>query len=131
MSHPLGRFFSLLTCHSTWTATDACGNSASAVQRITKVDTTAPVITVPADVSHECSVTVDTGVATATDNCDGAPVISHSDSVQAGACASSYVIVRCVSSLSLLPVAVADCDVAHGPPLTPAATACPLCSASL
>ena len=58
--------------------------TASAVQRITKVDTTAPVITV-ADVSHECSATVDTGVATATDSCDGAPVI-FTATLQAGAC---------------------------------------------
>ena len=53
----------------TWTATDACGNASDCVQTITIVDTTAPVITCPADVSHECDVEVDYGVATATDNC--------------------------------------------------------------
>ena len=41
----------------TWTATDACGNSATCVQRITKRDNTPPVI---------CS---DNGTVVATDNC--------------------------------------------------------------
>ena len=39
----------------TWTATDDCGNSSEATQTITIVDTTAPVLTIPADYSAECS----------------------------------------------------------------------------
>ncbi|NDB91545.1 MAG: HYR domain-containing protein, partial [Nitrososphaeria archaeon] len=39
----------------TWTATDESGNSASAVQKITIVDTTKPVITAPADIAQEAT----------------------------------------------------------------------------
>ncbi|MBV7270759.1 HYR-like domain-containing protein, partial [Winogradskyella luteola] len=44
------------TISRTWTATDACGNSMSAVQTINVVDTTAPTFTVPADITVECDV---------------------------------------------------------------------------
>src|SRR5439155_14637737 len=58
----------------TWTATDACGNSATCLQTITFKDTTLPAITCPADIILECTVapsTNNTGTATATDTCSG------------------------------------------------------------
>ncbi|MFH2055766.1 MAG: FlgD immunoglobulin-like domain containing protein, partial [bacterium] len=67
----------------TWTATDACGNSAQCVQAISVVDGTPPVITCPADVQLDCDESTDpgnTGTATAVDNCDPAPVITFADS---------------------------------------------------
>ncbi len=54
----------------TWTATDANGNASSATQNVTVSDTTAPVLTVPGDVSVEANAvlsTVTIGNATATD----------------------------------------------------------------
>jgi len=81
----------------TWTATDASGNSATCDQTITVVDTTAPVITCPADATVECSddsSSAGTGVASATDNCDPAPVVTESDSMAAGACPQEKVITR-------------------------------------
>ena len=54
----------------TWTAKDACGNTTTGVQTITVVDTTAPELTVPADVTVEADgelTGVDSGQATATD----------------------------------------------------------------
>ncbi|MBL7702701.1 MAG: T9SS type A sorting domain-containing protein [Ferruginibacter sp.] len=39
----------------TWTATDQCGNATSASQTISIVDTTPPVITVPADTTLQCT----------------------------------------------------------------------------
>jgi len=54
----------------TYTATDAAGNTVTAAQNVTVVDTTPPVLSVPADVSAEANgvlSTVDIGMATATD----------------------------------------------------------------
>ncbi|MFY9299754.1 MAG: HYR domain-containing protein, partial [Candidatus Nitrosotenuis sp.] len=39
----------------TWTATDEAGNSATATQKVTIVDTTAPAITAPADITAEAT----------------------------------------------------------------------------
>jgi hypothetical protein len=78
-----------------WTATDACGNGASAVQTITVRDTTRPVITAPASVVLECpadTTTNHTGVATATDTCSSV-AITYSD-VVSNSCGGSEVILR-------------------------------------
>ncbi|WP_320168196.1 T9SS type A sorting domain-containing protein [Mangrovibacterium marinum] len=69
---------SVYTIVRTWTATDACGNSVSASQTISVVDTTAPVLTLPADIRFECEMG-DAGMATAEDNCDGMLEPSYSD----------------------------------------------------
>jgi len=67
----------------TWTATDACGNSTSAVQTIeTVVDAQPPALAIPANVSG-CGISTDaadTGTATATDAC-GTAVITSEDTV--------------------------------------------------
>ena len=64
--------YSSYTLTRTWTATDDCGNSSSATQVITIVDTTAPDFTfVPADYSLECTEEVTYEDATAMDNCAG------------------------------------------------------------
>ena len=62
--------FALGTTTVTYTAMDAAGNTATATQTVTVVDTTVPVLTVPANVSVEAnavSSTVAIGTATATD----------------------------------------------------------------
>jgi gliding motility-associated-like protein len=67
--------FPLGTTTVTWIATDASGNTSTATQEITVVDTTAPVVLAPQSITisagvDSCSVTnVDLGVPTATDNC--------------------------------------------------------------
>ncbi|HKR06247.1 MAG TPA: T9SS type A sorting domain-containing protein [Bacteroidia bacterium] len=57
----------------TYRATDACGNTNTCTQSISRtVDTTPPVITCPADVTLNCNASTapgNTGTATATDNC--------------------------------------------------------------
>src|SRR5690606_17051887 len=76
-----------------WTATDECGNTASDTQIITVVDTTPPVLTIPADITMECSgLSRMIGEATATDGC-GRAFISFEDSVVEG-CGVSQVISR-------------------------------------
>jgi len=62
--------YALGTTVVTWKATDANGNATTGTQNVTVVDTTAPVLTVPADVSVEANAvlsTVNIGVASATD----------------------------------------------------------------
>jgi hypothetical protein len=79
----------------TWTATDECGNSASAVQTITVRDTARPTIAAPADLVLDCpavTTTNVTGVATAQDACSAAN-ISYSDSVSNN-CGGTKVIYR-------------------------------------
>jgi gliding motility-associated-like protein len=79
----------------TWTVTDECGNSTSADQTITVVDTTAPTITVPADVTIECTEdesSANTGVATGADTC-GSVTVTESD-VETAACGNTKTIVR-------------------------------------
>jgi hypothetical protein len=65
----------------TWTATDTSGNSASATQVVTVVDTTPPSIAAPADVSAEQAnrdgTAVEIGTAQASDICNAAPVITN------------------------------------------------------
>ncbi len=77
------------TLTRTWTATDACGNTASATQTLTVADSSAPVIHCPVDQQLACGASTapaQTGTATATDNCDPNPTISHSDTPTAANC---------------------------------------------
>ncbi|MET0000115.1 MAG: HYR domain-containing protein [Candidatus Thiodiazotropha lotti] len=69
--------FSVGTHTVTWSATDSAGNTASATQTVIVQDTTAPVVTVPTDISVEATdlqTPVVLGSATATDLVDGALV---------------------------------------------------------
>ncbi|WP_341347916.1 HYR domain-containing protein [Paenibacillus sp. FSL H3-0469] len=62
--------YALGTTEVTWTATDANGNVSTGVQKITVVDTTKPVLKLPADKTVEASALktpVEIGVATGTD----------------------------------------------------------------
>ena len=85
------------TINRTWMATDACGNSAVCTQTIVVVDTTAPVITCPVDITVECNgstAVADTGSATATDNCVTTIMIASVDMSTAGTCTAEFVISR-------------------------------------
>jgi len=65
----------------TWTATDNHGNSATATQKVTVVDTTAPTVTAPTDVIFEAlsatGNTVSIGAGNATDVVDSNPKITN------------------------------------------------------
>lgn len=84
------------TIRRTWTATDACGNSASATQTITVVDTTAPALLLPTDTVVECGHSTSpsaTGHATATDLC-GTPVLAYVDRAILTGCGGAETIAR-------------------------------------
>ena len=55
--------------YRTWTATDDCGNSSSYTQTITVEDTTAPELTIAADLTIECDEEIPGPESSATDNC--------------------------------------------------------------
>ena len=78
----------------TFTATDAQGNIAQAVQLISIVDATAPTFTfVPADYTAECSDDLTLLDATAQDNCSNV-VISVSSVTTPGDAAGNYTVTR-------------------------------------
>ncbi len=78
----------------TWKATDACGNSATCIQIITQVDTTAPVIACPANQTVECDQPVNFGQPTITDNCDPNPVVVFTDNTTPGPCPQAKTLTR-------------------------------------
>ena len=81
----------------TWTAMDACGNSASCTQTINIIDSIPPEIDCPPSIVINCDVPEvagNTSEATAIDNCDPAPVISFTESLVGGSCASERTLLR-------------------------------------
>ncbi|MBI3836288.1 MAG: HYR domain-containing protein [Planctomycetes bacterium] len=79
----------------TWTATDACGNSASASQLVNVQDTTEPVLGgVPSDVAVECDSVPSAANVTATDNCDTSVAVNMTENHLDGACDEEYTLTR-------------------------------------
>lgn len=82
----------------TWTATDQCGNEGTCEQIIQVMDTTTPVIDCPLGVDINCAESIEptnTGLPTATDNCDGVPEFNYSDILTpSGLCPQNYTISR-------------------------------------
>jgi len=85
------------TITRTFRATDDCGNSSTCVQTIFIDDSVAPVVTCPANITIACTASTapaNTGSATATDNCDGAPTVNFTDVTIGGACPQEFTITR-------------------------------------
>jgi len=79
-----------------WTATDLCGNTATAEQTITVQDNNPPTyVFVPADVTVSCSAIPPVGTPVATDNCDNSVQIVYVGQTRTnGACPDSYILRR-------------------------------------
>ena len=85
------------TITRTWVATDDCGNTSTCVQTIFVDDSTAPVLTCPANLTIQCNANTlpaNTGTATATDNCDAVPAVTFSDVTSGTGCPAGYIINR-------------------------------------
>ncbi len=81
----------------TWIATDNCGNQATQVQTITVNDTEGPTLSgIPADMTVGCDGIpgANTANPTAVDNCDTNVDINFNETIEAGACADNYTIIR-------------------------------------
>ncbi len=77
----------------TWTASDACGNVATANQTITIEDKTPPALVgVPSNVSGVCDYTTAAPNVTATDNCDTNVTVTFKEDKQGTGC--NYTLVR-------------------------------------
>ncbi len=79
-----------------WTATDACGNTKTVTQRITVIDSQKPnFVSVPANITVQCSAIPNPATPTATDNCDAVVAITYNGQTQTnGACANAYTLTR-------------------------------------
>jgi hypothetical protein len=78
----------------TWTATDACSNSATASQTINVIDTTPPVIaTLPAPTTIECPAVPVFAVASAIDACGSTFTLTSADVTTPG-CGGAYSVTR-------------------------------------
>jgi hypothetical protein len=79
-----------------WTATDACGNTKTVTQRITVIDSQKPnFVSVPANITVQCSAIPTPATPTATDNCDAVVAITYNgETTTAGACANAYTLTR-------------------------------------
>ena len=138
----------------TWRATDGCGNQSQCSQTVTVIDTTAPVITCPANLTLECpavTTTNATGMASATDNC-GVPTITFSDSVSNACgitktisrtwratdpCGNSSTCVQTITVRDITPPVVTcptnvtvECGASTSPSATGTATASDTCSSA-
>jgi hypothetical protein len=86
------------TIRRTWQIVDDCGRSATRVQTINVVDTSAPSLNVPSDRVIECgqsTLPFNTGLATATDSCSGAiSTVPYSDYIVDGSCTGRSTITR-------------------------------------
>ncbi len=84
------------TLQRLWTATDNCGNAATATQLITVQDTTKPVFTfVPANITVDCETVPTPGTPFATDNCDdNTDIVYNGESRTNGSCQDNYTLVR-------------------------------------
>ena len=82
----------------TFTAKDLCGNSSTAMQKITIRDTEAPIFTnVPQNMTVQCDKIPPLGAftLTATDNCDANPIISDPvEKIVNGSCNGRFVSTR-------------------------------------
>ena len=82
----------------TWFGEDVCGNiDSSCVHFIFFIDSVAPSIICPADLTLSCTASTlpaNTGTATSTDNCDATPAITFTDTVMQGGCPEVFVINR-------------------------------------
>src|ERR1051326_5597118 len=83
---PSGNNFPVGQTIITYTANDGHGHTKSAFQTVTVIDNTPPTLSVPANITanappNSCSVSLNPGTATATDNCGSTPVTgTRSDS---------------------------------------------------
>ncbi|MBK9338551.1 MAG: hypothetical protein IPM98_19295 [Lewinellaceae bacterium] len=91
-----GSCFDAYTLIRKWTATDLSGNTKTATQRISVIDTQKPNFTnVPANITVQCSAIPAQASPVATDNCTLYPTVVYNGQTKTnGACANAYTLTR-------------------------------------
>jgi large repetitive protein len=104
-----------------YTATDACGNTATFEHYITLIDTLAPVLAnLPANASYECDEAIPAPAnVTATDNCDESVIVEFNETTVAGDCPQDYIIYRTWSAIDTCGNAVSYTQVINVSDTTP------------
>jgi hypothetical protein len=86
------------TIKRTWIVTNACDLSDTCMQFITVIDTTAPLVTCPPDLTFQCANQVPSpnpASVTSTDNCTGAVSITFvGDAISNQSCANRFTLTR-------------------------------------
>jgi alpha-tubulin suppressor-like RCC1 family protein len=79
-----------------WTATDACGNTKTATQRINVIDSQKPAfVSTPANITVQCDAIPAPASPTATDNCDNTVSITYNGQTRTnGTCPNAYALTR-------------------------------------
>jgi large repetitive protein len=79
----------------TWTATDSCGNTATAAQEISVGDTEGPIFAnIPANITVGCDKLPTFTDPTISDKCDSLPTLTVKEKVIPGSCGGSYELIR-------------------------------------
>lgn len=83
------------TLTRTWSAMDACGNTAGQSQTISVSDTTPPaLVNVPADAAASCNAVPAAAAVSANDACDPSPAVSFDETRVDGTCPDRYTLTR-------------------------------------
>jgi hypothetical protein len=79
-----------------WTASDACGNTRTATQRINVIDSQKPAfLNPPANITVQCDAIPNPATPVATDNCDGNVAITYVGQTRTnGTCTNRYTLTR-------------------------------------
>jgi hypothetical protein len=84
----------------TWSATDACGNTASHTQQVTVYDSLGPTMSEePADATFSCDAVQSAPHVAVRDNCDESVDVQLFEATISGNCANDYTILRTWSSV--------------------------------
>ena len=78
-----------------YTATDACGQTSSQIHTVQVVDEEAPVLSIPSNITLDCSLDVEYAPATAQDGCDGSVFVTElAPVIVDGNCPGEYTVNR-------------------------------------
>ncbi|MCC6410823.1 MAG: DUF3494 domain-containing protein, partial [Saprospiraceae bacterium] len=120
------------TITRTYQVSDGCGNTTTCSQTINVADNTAPVITCPTvTATVECPALPIIPIATATDLCDPAPVVTFLDDITPGLCPQEFTIIRIFTATDVCGNATSCSVTVNVTDNTPPTLVCPIVVATV